>query len=122
MSRKRKALSFKEKLDILRKVDDDPKRKRIDVAKELGLAPSTLSTVVGQRDEIMRNVQRFSADVKEANTAHYVKVEDALLTWFREVTAAGVNVDGQLLREKASDRIVTRRGQFSGLQRLDTSF
>ncbi|KAH7943183.1 hypothetical protein HPB52_006228 [Rhipicephalus sanguineus] len=103
MSRKRKALSFKEKLDILKKVDEDPRRKRIDIVKELGLAPSTLSTILGQRHEITRNVQRFSANVKEAKRAHYVKVEEALLTWFREVTAAGVNVDGQLLREKGSD-------------------
>ncbi|KAH7943203.1 hypothetical protein HPB52_006345 [Rhipicephalus sanguineus] len=103
MSRKRKALSFKEKLDILKKVDEDPTRKRIDIVKKLDLAPSTLSTILGQRHEIMRNVQRFSANVKEAKRAHYVKVEEALLTWFREVTAAGVNVDGQLLREKASD-------------------
>lgn len=46
MSRKRKALSFK-KLEILRKVDEDPKRKWIDVvAKELGLAPSNLSKLL----------------------------------------------------------------------------
>ncbi|KAL1427740.1 hypothetical protein MTO96_017133 [Rhipicephalus appendiculatus] len=103
MSMKRKALSFKEKLDILKKVDEDPKRKRIDVAKELGLASSTLSTIVGQRDEIMRNMQRFSAAAKKAKTAQNVKVEEALLIWFGEVTAAGVHVDGQLLREKTSD-------------------
>lgn len=48
MSRRRKLLSF-EKL-ILRKVDEGPKRKLTDLAKELGLDPVTLSTIVGQRD------------------------------------------------------------------------
>ncbi|KAG0424129.1 hypothetical protein HPB47_000115 [Ixodes persulcatus] len=42
MSLKRRALSFKEKLEVLRKVDQDPKRKHVDLAKELGPASSTL--------------------------------------------------------------------------------
>ncbi|KAH7940640.1 hypothetical protein HPB49_002739 [Dermacentor silvarum] len=71
-------------MEILKKVDEDPKRKPISLAKELGLVPSTLSTSVGRRDVIVQNVQRFSADAKEAKTAHYVKVEDVLLTWLRE--------------------------------------
>ncbi|KAK8766588.1 hypothetical protein V5799_006630 [Amblyomma americanum] len=101
MSRKRKALSFKEKLDVLKKVDENPKKKRVDLAKELGLAPSTLCTIVGQRDVILKNVQHFGVNVKQAKTATHVKLEEVLLTWFREVTAAGVNVDGKVLREKA---------------------
>lgn len=102
-SRKRKALSFKEKLEILKKVDEEPKKKRADLAKELGLAASTLSTLVGQRDQIMRNVQLFGLNKKEAKTSHHVKLEEVLLTWFKEVTAAGVNIDGKVLREKAAD-------------------
>lgn len=103
MSRKRKALSFKEKLDILRKVDEDPKRKRTELAKELGLATSTLSTIVGQRDSIMKNVLSFNVNARQAKTAQHVKLEEALLTWFKEVTAAGVNIDGKVLREKADE-------------------
>ncbi|KAH8038696.1 hypothetical protein HPB51_002840 [Rhipicephalus microplus] len=103
MSRKRKALSFKEKLDILRKVDEDPKRKRTELAKELGLATSTLSTVVGQRETIMKNVLSFNVNAKQAKTAQHVKLEETLLTWFKEVTAAGVNIDGKVLREKADE-------------------
>lgn len=103
MSRKRKALSFKEKLEVLSKVDQDPKRKRSDLAKELGLAPSTLSTIVGQREQILKNAQRFSGNVKQAKTAQHVDLEEILLTWFKEVTAAGVNVDGKVVREKADD-------------------
>lgn len=107
MSRKRKALSFKDKLEILKKVDEEPKKRRIDMAKELGLPLSTLSTIVGQRDQIMQNVQRFGVNSKEAKSAHHVKVEEVLLTWFKEVTAAGVNVDGKVLREKAVDIALT---------------
>lgn len=103
MSRKRKALSFKEKLDILRKVDEDPKKKRTELAKELGLATSTLSTIVGQRELIMKNALSFNVNAKQAKTAQHVKLEETLLTWFKEVTAAGVNVDGKVMREKADE-------------------
>ncbi|KAG0445622.1 hypothetical protein HPB47_013420 [Ixodes persulcatus] len=103
MSRKRKALSFKEKLEILNRVDSEPKKKRSDLAKELGLPPSTLCTIVGQRDTILKNVRHFSGNVKQAKTAQHVKLEDIPLTWFKEVTAAGVNIDGKVLREKADD-------------------
>lgn len=103
MSRKRKALSFKEKLEILNRVDREPKRKRSDLAKELGLPLSTLCTIVGQRDVILKNVQLFGVNVKQAKTAQHVKLEDILLTWFKEITAAGVNIDGKVLREKADD-------------------
>nr|XP_037288666.1 tigger transposable element-derived protein 6-like [Rhipicephalus microplus] len=40
-------------------------------------------------------------NVKPAKTATHVKLEDILLTWFREVTAADVNMGGKVLREKA---------------------
>ncbi|KAH8035109.1 hypothetical protein HPB51_004350 [Rhipicephalus microplus] len=103
MSHKRKALSFKEKLDTLRKVDEDPKRKRTELAKKLGLATSTLSTIVGQRDTIKKNVLSFSVNPKRAKTAQHVKLEESLLIWFKEVTAAGVNIDGKVLREKADE-------------------
>ncbi|KAG0441818.1 hypothetical protein HPB47_015841 [Ixodes persulcatus] len=82
---------------------NEPKRKRSDLAKELDLPPSTLCTIVGQQDTILKNVQHFSGNVKQAKTAQHVKLEDILLTWFKEVTAAGVNIDGKVLREKADD-------------------
>ncbi|KAK8761240.1 hypothetical protein V5799_027494 [Amblyomma americanum] len=107
MSRKWKALSLKNKLDILKKVDEEPKKRCIDMAKELGLPISMLSTIVGQRDRIMQTVQHFGVNSKEAKTAHHVKLEEVLLTWFKEVTAAGVNVDGKALREKAAGVALT---------------
>ncbi|KAH7934310.1 hypothetical protein HPB49_024845 [Dermacentor silvarum] len=92
-----------EKLDILQKLDEDPKRKRTELAKELGLAASTLSTIVAQRDSIMKNVLSFNVNAKQVKTAQHVKLEETLLTWFKEVTAVGVNIDGKVLREKADE-------------------
>lgn len=66
ISCKQKAPSFKKKLEILRKVDQDPKTKRADIAKELGLAPSTPCTIVGQRELATKDAQRFSIKIKRA--------------------------------------------------------
>lgn len=55
-----------------------------------------LCTVVGQREVILKNAQHFGVNVKPAKTGTHVKLEDVLFTWFREVTAAGVNMDVKL--------------------------
>lgn len=69
------------------------------MAKELGIAPLTLCTTVGQRDVVIKNSQYFSVNVKQAKTPTHVKQEEVLMTWFRE--AVGINVDGKVLCEKA---------------------
>nr|XP_037272856.1 tigger transposable element-derived protein 6-like [Rhipicephalus microplus] len=48
----------------------------------------------------MKNV---NVNAKQAKTAQHVKLEETLLTWFKEVTAVGVNIDGKVLREKADE-------------------
>lgn len=100
MSRKRKALSFK-KLEILNKAGSKPKRKCNDLVKELGLPPSTFCTIDGQRGVILRNMHHFGVTYKQAKAAQHVKLEDILLMWFKDVTAAGVNISRKALQEKA---------------------
>ncbi|XP_072145362.1 tigger transposable element-derived protein 6-like [Dermacentor andersoni] len=85
MSRKRKALSLKEKLYVLAKVDENPQKKRVDLARELCLPVSTLNTIVGKREEIQKNIQVFGAGVKQTRGAQHGKMEEVLLAWFREV-------------------------------------
>lgn len=100
-SRKRKALSLKEKLDVLNAVDTQPARKRVDIAKDLGLPPSTLNSIVSKRAEIEGNAALFGPKAKRARGAKYGNLDEALLTWFKQARAAGINFDGSILREKA---------------------
>lgn len=58
--RKRNPLTFKKKLNILAVVDQNPKKKQIDVASELGLLASTVNAIVSQRKEIKLNALVFS--------------------------------------------------------------
>lgn len=88
MSRKQKALTLKEKPDILSKVDENLQKKRVDLARELGLPVSTLNTIVSKREEIHKKIQVFSAGVKQTRGVQHGKMEQVLLAWFKEVQAA----------------------------------
>lgn len=100
-SRKRKALSLQEKLDIIRVVKENPTRKRVDIAKELGLTPSTLNSIVAKRGEIEENARVFDVKCKQARSSEYTHLDEAVFTWFKQARAGGVNFDGTILREKA---------------------
>ncbi|KAL1418186.1 hypothetical protein MTO96_026197 [Rhipicephalus appendiculatus] len=102
-SRKRKALSLEEKLNVLHAVDKQPVRKRVDIAKDLGLPPSTLNSIVSKRAEIEENAALFGPKAKQARGAKYGNLDDALLTWFKQARAASINFDGSILREKAME-------------------
>lgn len=93
MSRKHKAFSVKEKCKL--GVEESPKRKRVDLAREFGLPVSTLSTIVSQQEELRKKLKIFGGGVKQMRGANHQLLEDVLLTWFEEVGPAGVNVDIQ---------------------------
>ncbi|KAL1421397.1 hypothetical protein MTO96_000475 [Rhipicephalus appendiculatus] len=86
-SRKRKPLSIKEKLNILAVVDRNPKRKRIDIANELGLPASTVNIVVSKRKEIETNALVFGGATKQARGARHGELEEALLKWLKQARA-----------------------------------
>lgn len=99
-SRKRKAFSLQEKLNILRAVEENPTRKRVCLAKELGLTPSTLNTIVARRSKIEENARNFAGGCKQARGAEHTPLDEAVFKWFKQARAAGVNFDGTILREK----------------------
>ncbi|KAH7969738.1 hypothetical protein HPB52_021706 [Rhipicephalus sanguineus] len=68
-----------------------------------------LCIIVGQRDVVLKNAQLFGANVKQAKMATHLKLEEVLLMWFHEATAAGISVDGKVLCRKA-DNIALSRG------------
>ncbi|KAH7979250.1 hypothetical protein HPB49_008816 [Dermacentor silvarum] len=108
-SRNRKALSLDEKLDSLNAIDKQPARKRVDIAKGLRLPLSTLNSIVSKWAEIEGNATLFGDKAKQAHGAKYGNLDEALLTWFKQARAAGVNFDSSILREKAM-KIADRLG------------
>ncbi|KAK8785448.1 hypothetical protein V5799_008190 [Amblyomma americanum] len=69
-SRKRKALSLEEKLDVLNAVDRQPAQKRVDIAKDLGLPPSTLNSIVSKSAEIQGNAASAWTAVSASTAQH----------------------------------------------------
>ncbi|KAH6930953.1 hypothetical protein HPB50_021067 [Hyalomma asiaticum] len=102
-SRKWKALYLEEKLDVLNAVDKQPARKRVDIAKDLGLPPSTLNSIVSKRAQIEGNATLFGPKPKQARGAKYGNLDETFLTWFKQARTAGINFDGSTLREKAME-------------------
>lgn len=78
-SRKRKVLSLEEKLDVLNAVDKQPARKRVDIAKDLELTPSTLNSIVSKPAEIERNAAVFGPEAKQAHGTKYGNLDKTLL-------------------------------------------
>ncbi|KAH8023852.1 hypothetical protein HPB51_018833 [Rhipicephalus microplus] len=100
-SRKRKSLSLQKKLNILRVVKENPTRKKVCIAKELGLTPSTLNSIVAKWIELKENARTFDVKCKQVRSSEHVQLDKAVFEWFKQARAAGVNFDGTILREKA---------------------
>ncbi|XP_037509385.1 tigger transposable element-derived protein 6-like [Rhipicephalus sanguineus] len=75
--------------------------KTVCIAKELGLTPSTLNSIVAKRIEIEENARTFDVKCKQARSSEHVQLDKAVFEWFKQARAAGVNFDGTILREKA---------------------
>lgn len=99
--KKRKPLSIKEKLNILAVVDNNSKRKRIDIANKLGLLTSTVNTGVSKWKEIETDTLVFSGATKKPREARHRELEEALLKSFKQARASGVNFDDSVLKKKA---------------------
>lgn len=69
--RKRKALSLEDKLNALDAADKQRVRKIVDIAKELGLQPSTLNSTVSKCAERKRNAALFGPKAKQAHGVKY---------------------------------------------------
>jgi hypothetical protein len=109
--KKRKAFSIQEKMDILAQVYAN-KETHVALAARLGIAPSTLNTIVKSRkDTEKRYTQcgRFSDQRKNLKQSPFEELESLLAAWFKQATGSNAVISGTLLREKAL-HIATRLG------------
>lgn len=106
VKRGRSALSLTDKLRIIKKVDDNPTAKKIDLAKELGIPKSTLFTIIAKRDEILDNASTSGSSCskkKRVQQGRYEDMEECLLEWFKQNRAAGMPISGPILIAKAKE-------------------
>ena len=99
--KKRQQFSLKEKREILLEVEKGGKKGGI--AKKYGISPSTLSTFLKQKSKIEQNIDAdaLGPQRKTMRTADYEEVDKAVYTWFVEMRAKNIPINGPLLCECA---------------------
>lgn len=102
---KRKALSISDKLNILKKYDEGyaAKKKQKEIAKELGIPPSTLRTVLKNRPEIEQNGLVGGSKRQKVKHGKYEELEKVLLEWFQQARSLNYPVNGGVVTEKAKE-------------------
>lgn len=99
-STKRKRLSLSDKLQILQRLDSG--ERQVDVAKEYGIAPSTLSTIVKQKSKLQGETS-MSGTRKRLCTGYFKEVDDAVAVWLRDLRSQNIPVSGPMIQGKAKE-------------------
>ncbi|KAL8566699.1 hypothetical protein ACOMHN_050348 [Nucella lapillus] len=103
--RKLKTLPLKRKLDLIREVENNPLKKRKDIADEFNIPSNTLSTIMRDSEKYKRQYFTSETDVtkKRVRQAAHDKTDKALLDWFANARSANSPVSGPLLKQKAEE-------------------
>lgn len=98
------AKTVKEKVEILRKVDQGNSSK-YEIARKHGIPPSTLSTYIRNRTAIENayEAEDFGASRKRLRTAKFPELESALIIWVKEMRAQSIALSGPIIMAKAAD-------------------
>lgn len=80
---------------IVAAVDDGEKKK--DVAERFGIPPSTLSTILKNRDKL----PVVSNGKMRCRSVEFPEIENSVLQWFRQCRQENIPVSGPLIKEKA---------------------
>ena len=101
---KYQSLTIKRKLEIIDLVDNAPPgKKKKDIASEAGIPPSTLSTILKNRD-VLKVSHTFGSSTKKRNRdPSRLDVDAALFQWFTAARAQSVPISGEVLKAKAEE-------------------
>ena len=94
---KRKSISIREKISIIDAVDRGDKSKQ-EIAKQFNIPPSTLSTILKNR-EIICNTKPLKC--KRLRLAEYEDVEQWLSKWFTQCRNQNIPLGGPMVKTKA---------------------
>lgn len=97
---KRRVLDLATKVKIIKEVENNKKGV---VAKKMGIPPSTLSTILSQKEKIREEWTKSgcSSQRKKIRPIEYADVDQALLQWFTQQRTYNVPINGPILQEKA---------------------
>lgn len=101
VKQKRRQFSLKEKVDILTELSNG--KKQVDLCRERDIAPSTVATILKDRDKIMKlhRESQLAPSRKRLRLGDFQEVDDAVLTWFKDARQHDVPLSGPIIQEKA---------------------
>jgi centromere protein B len=76
-------------------------QKWIDIAKCLGLAPSTSNSIVVKEREIREQFDKSCKKRKTGRESAFCELDSVRLAWYQQARASGIPIDGNILCEKA---------------------
>ncbi|XP_004928790.1 tigger transposable element-derived protein 4 [Bombyx mori] len=102
---KRKAFSFHDKLKILQYYDKKSQDyKKSQIAAELEIPVSTLSTIVKYRADVENRCKNISGAYlkrKKNKSGKYVEIENVLIDWIVSMNAQNIPLDGPMMKQRA---------------------
>lgn len=99
--RKLNTISLSDKVRLISEIDKGIKKKKV-IAADFGIPPSTLSTIIKNREEILKKAENgVSNDRKRFKTCTYEDIDKVTLEWFKMARDKNVSMSGPLIREKA---------------------
>jgi hypothetical protein len=102
-SKKRKALSTADKIEILRKHDENVVLKQCELAESLGIPGSTLRTILNDRKRIEEDAKNTGGKRQKLRSGKFEELEDILMKWFLQARATNIPINGPVLKEKATE-------------------
>ncbi|KAH7967958.1 hypothetical protein HPB52_004399 [Rhipicephalus sanguineus] len=101
--KKRKQFSLQEKVDLFKEIDAG--KKQIDLCRERGIAPSTLATILKDREKVLKlhRESQLAPTRKRLRLGNFQDVDQAVLTRFKDARLQNVPVSGPMLQEKARE-------------------
>ncbi|KAF8777331.1 Major centromere autoantigen B like protein [Argiope bruennichi] len=101
---KRKALTLKQKADIIAAYDENPFISKVELARRFNLSRTTLHSIVAKRDAISESMKKFgsySSMRKKSRTSPFQEIEGKLLLWMEYAKDLNLPVNGFTLRRQA---------------------
>lgn len=99
-----KSLTVGDKIKIIDEVKKGVKRKK-DIASEFGIPASTLSTILKDKDKILKAIEEAPClpRRKRFKASSFPEIEHAMTEWMKRVRDYNLPISGPLIQEKAAE-------------------
>ena len=103
--RKLVTLTLKRKIDLISTAEMNPSKKRKEIAEEFGIAPTTVTGILKDKEKYKQQYFSGQIDVNKSRVrpARFNAVDDALLQWFTHARSSNIPVTGPAMKAKAED-------------------